>query len=186
MDSVKGLSDSFSYAFLTFCYHSDITKFETWNSKKKYYNYFYLSMFLIKIVVHQWLWTSSISDMNQRDTMWDFYKGLQTFTTFQRLQYIVCLATPLIIAAKLCKIVPLTQYLQSLHLQKNRISRGKKKHITASPVVSFEMLKHKCCSLQRCSFGEALRWLCWTLTSSLPCLSHPLWANAKWEEWTGY
>lgn len=122
---------------------------------------------LILILCHSWRWTSSISGMNQRGTMKDFYKGLHTFTIFQYLQYIVCLATLSIITAKLCKIVPLTQYLQSLHLQMNRISRGKKILLLPQSYF-FKMLKHKCSSLQRCSFGESLRWLCWTFTSSLP------------------
>lgn len=85
MDSAKGLSDSFSYAFPIFCYNSDIAKFETWYLKKEI-----LQLFLFVYVFNQncvsemssWRWTSSISGLNQRGTMQDFYKGLHTFTTF--------------------------------------------------------------------------------------------------------
>lgn len=138
---------------------------------------------LILILCHPWRWTSSISGMNQRGTMKDFYKGLHTFTTFQYLQYIVCLATLSIITAKLCKIVPLTQYLQSLHLQMNRISRGKKYYCFPSHI------SLKCWNTSAAVSRDAALESLWDDCAEplqVPCLSHPLWANAKWEKWTHF
>lgn len=50
MDSAKGLSDSFSYAFPIFCYNSDIAKFKTWYLKKEILQLFLFVYVLIKIV----------------------------------------------------------------------------------------------------------------------------------------